>query len=368
MQWSMRASVARRSALEIAEGDAAVADAPGTAFGGVFGRSLLASPSEDGGSAAYAAAAARIDESRGPRLRFVRNSVAAREGEDAAASFPVRTLDLTDPSVALTPTSATSLVIAAGAMTPRSTYVFVLTATDLLGQTSSAVFVVVAAGAPRGANGAPFGNLSVTPSAGVGLSTVFRMSTAGWAQETLPLLFQFGYVVAGQEALGVVPMTDFLPLATAAHELPSGSKDLDSGVTLYVVAQNSAGAQSPPTAVGAPVRVTARVFQSPDAVARFVDSKVQDIIRQAAKGQGTGALTNVGNTAQFLNDPASSTFLPYPPPPRPPPPPPPTPPPRLRPLQMRTTTAATRRRARVPPMPSAPFWATPAAARQPCRW
>lgn len=112
--------------------------------------------------------------------------------------------------VAATPVTSTSFVFKPNALEPGATYRFALYASDP-GGTSFAEVEVPVSTAPHGlggpgtlgalsaaATGGPGNGTQASP--GVAFATVFRLAAAGWAeQDDGPLLYQFQYVVLGQQ-------------------------------------------------------------------------------------------------------------------------------------------------------------------------
>lgn len=150
--------------------------------------------------------------------------------------------------VAGTPLSSTSLVILAGQLPPETTLLFRLTATDFGGATSSEVLVPVA-GTPRGDNGSPRGVISVTPTEGSGMVTPFTVSTTGWTDAKLPLMYSFAFVVAGpsggtaagEATAAAVSIRDFNPDAAARGVfLPAGDSEGGDIVNVIAYVQNGA--------------------------------------------------------------------------------------------------------------------------------
>lgn len=103
-----------------------------------------------------------------------------------ASAFPPQSaIDLSDPSVVLTPPSSPSLVIAAGKLFPSTAYVFRLTASDTFsGQVAFAEVAVTTGGIPSG------GSVSVSPSTGLGMNTTFTLSAPSWVDDDMPLLYR----------------------------------------------------------------------------------------------------------------------------------------------------------------------------------
>lgn len=165
-------------------------------------------------------------------------------------------------SAATTPLTSPSLVLAAGALAPRSTAVFRLTATDR-GGTATADVAVPVSGNPTGAGGAPKGTLTVTPRSGVGLTTQFTLSAANWTDTDLPLSYSFAFAAAGgassSSAAPPTTLRDFSPQSTAAGVLlPAGTPAGQYVLYVFCVVQNAAGAVT----VSDPVPVTVTWDQS----------------------------------------------------------------------------------------------------------
>ena len=69
--------------------------------------------------------------------------------------------------------------------------------------------MVLTGGQPHGDNGAAWGSLAISPLTGLASETNFVITSSGWAQEDLPLSFQFSYVFAGDNASAPVALGDF---------------------------------------------------------------------------------------------------------------------------------------------------------------
>ena len=219
---------------------------------------------------------------------------------------------LAQPGVALTPASSPSLVIAPGALPPRTSLTLRLTATDVDG-TSTADVTLVVSGTPYGTAGGPgtLGGFTVSPAHGYGLQTRFTLAAGGWADADLPLLYSFSYAVSGGSANGSsVLLTPFSPSPTAVVTLPAGTPDGGYAVLVTASVQNSAGA----VAVAAPVTVTvewaAATLASSAATAAVAANQTAAATAQLLAGTTAAAVTTVSGIASLLNVASASSVPP----------------------------------------------------------
>ena len=182
---------------------------------------------------------------------------------------------LASPGVAGTPLSSQSLVLLPGALPPRSTVIFRISASDSGGASSADVAVPVA-GPPHGPQGpGSLGALSVSPLVGVGLSTVFTIAASGWADDaaSLPLAYSFSYAAAGAASAGAgsstaQTLTSFHPAAALSATLPAGAAASGSVVNVSVTVMNAAGVVAPPVSVSVVVTWDAALLANASAQAR----------------------------------------------------------------------------------------------------
>lgn len=116
-------------------------------------------------------------------------------------------LNLSDPAIVATPPSSAGLVFVPNALSPGSTHVLRLTASDSNGVGFAEVTLAVAP-TPWSPPGSPSPTLSVSPAAGVALVTHFTVSTAGWDPTDGALQYQLSVVVPGSGGAPSVVSTD----------------------------------------------------------------------------------------------------------------------------------------------------------------
>lgn len=213
-------------------------------------------------------------------------------------------LNLSDPSVALTPTGSSgalypSLVLAPGALEPGATYVFRLSALDSYGPGRATITVPVSR-APRGADGSPLGQASVSPAQGFGLQTPFSLSATGWLDEDGPLSFQWSYLLPGSQR--AVPLTGFrADYRAASFQLPAADLLAPAAVTVQLLVQNAYG-----VATAVPANATAMVSWAPGSYTyAAVSAKVSDARQLARDGRPEDSLSIVGALSSLLNFGAS---------------------------------------------------------------
>lgn len=213
---------------------------------------------------------------------------------------PSPKLDLTSPAVLLTSVNSTSLVIAGGALAPRSTYYFRLHAEDAYGAAFADV-AVATSGQPRSYGvGDPLGTVAVTPTSGIGLQTPFRLTTSGWLDEDAPLYYQVSYVVNGTTAEPVIASV-FSPSTTVSGILlPAGVPEGNFAVIVRLIARNSAGVVTS-RAVEFPVTVTWPPLDTPEQQDSFVSSATDSALEAALSGNANLAVSLISGTASLLN-------------------------------------------------------------------
>lgn len=164
--------------------------------------------------------------------------------------------------VGRTPQTSLSFVIRAGALIPGERYVFALSATDA-GGTAVAEVPADVARAPRRRGGAPGSIGSIvarvasgggTKGEGIAFATTFALSAADWAEEDLPLSYQFQYLLRS-DAPPVV-LAQFQPsLSLSGVTLPAGFDDRANNVTLQLCVP-PASAPHPSPGVASPCHQT----------------------------------------------------------------------------------------------------------------
>jgi hypothetical protein len=113
-----------------------------------------------------------------------------------------------------------SLTLPAGVMQGRESYTFSLTC----GKSATSIVVKT--------NGAPYGgSISIDPSTGVELTTLFLSSTSLWIDEDLPLSYQFGFSSGSHEL--VIRSRSELTYSSAT--LPAGSAQEDYSLNVSVI-------------------------------------------------------------------------------------------------------------------------------------
>jgi hypothetical protein len=161
----------------------------------------------------------------------------AEPGAVAFSWTATPSVDFANPENFLTPTGATSLVVAPNVLLPGKSYVFTLIAkqegVDGLGYAASPPVEVV--GPPA------TGTVAVTPAAGFELDTEFFVSTQGWGGGGV-LLYSMGYVARGANGEDAeVFLTRQLASREARGTLPADAGAADGAVRVFAYAEVPGG-------------------------------------------------------------------------------------------------------------------------------
>ncbi|KAK3274589.1 hypothetical protein CYMTET_17234 [Cymbomonas tetramitiformis] len=190
-------------------------------------------------------------------------------------------------SVAATALTLANLVLRPDELQAGGAYTFQLSVEDSNGPAATSLRVVV--------NEPPSqGGLTVEPTEGTVLDTMFQMAAFGWVDEDTPLWYQMGYVVTGTSSSEM--LNEFQPMANAKSMLPQeGLEAYAQEVTVYVHVRD---------ALGALASSSASVAVWPAAVAidaQFVDDQLAVSETAAANGDVDTSVLIVDALAMALN-------------------------------------------------------------------
>lgn len=172
---------------------------------------------------------------------------------DSAQTLPIgKAINLTSSAlVPLTtkPPNPSGLLLLPSVLLPSSYYTFRATATCAQGSavaTSTSAFMLRVAAVPKGSDGNPAGQLSVSPSTGLGLTTNFSLVPSNWIGDSV-LSFSASYTIVGTTTPPVL-LSDYRPLPssqpTIVVQLPAGSVLDGNLVTVLVRARSASGVES----------------------------------------------------------------------------------------------------------------------------
>jgi len=231
----------------------------------------------------------------------------AEPGAVAFSWTATPSVDFANPENFLTPTGATSLVVAPNVLLPGKSYVFTLIAkqegVDGLGYAASPPVEVV--GPPA------TGTVAVTPAAGFELDTEFFVSTQGWGGGGV-LLYSMGYVARGANGEDAeVFLTRQLASREARGTLPADAGAADGAVRVFAYAEVPGGggavaraettvvvARSPPGELALRARDALRVAALlEDIVARAAGAVAACAAMNPPKTPASSANGNVTETA-----------------------------------------------------------------------
>jgi hypothetical protein len=223
---------------------------------------------------------------------------------------------LSRDGVAGTPLSSQSLVVNAGALPPRATLVFRLSARDGGGSSVAEVTVPVS-GAPTGLAGdSSKGAVSVSPpGGGKGLSTPFSLRCDGWTDTDLPLLYAFAYSVPtgpqGSASAQRTLLGDFTPASELAGVLlPAGDSASQYAVSVVCLVQNSFGAMAESEPAKLRVEWESAVLTDMAVQSALVNAQAAEAASKVLTGNPDSALAVVSGLSALLNtDPTTRRRL-----------------------------------------------------------
>ncbi|KAK3254764.1 hypothetical protein CYMTET_36035, partial [Cymbomonas tetramitiformis] len=195
-----------------------------------------------------------------------------RQWSVAVSSGALEAVDLAE--AAATSLTQADLVLKAQSLAAGAVYVFKLQVEDAVGVASSSISVAV--------NLAPApGSVSVEPSAGTVLDTVFQVVARDWTDDEPPLWYQLKYEVVGHpEKAGM--LNDFQPQSHAST-IMAEQGDTEQGYAVHLTLQVR-------DALGAVASNTTRVLVRPADVAdeaaltSYVDDKLEQAASQLSNG------------------------------------------------------------------------------------
>ncbi|KAK3255035.1 hypothetical protein CYMTET_35770 [Cymbomonas tetramitiformis] len=190
-------------------------------------------------------------------------------------------------SVATTALTLAKLAVRPDKLQAGGAYIFQLNVEDSIGPATTSLRVVV--------NEPPSqGGLTVEPSEGTVLNTMFQMVAFGWVDEDTPLWYQMGYVVTGTSSSEM--LNEFQPVANVKSMLPQeGMEEHAQEVTVYVHVQDALGALA---SSSASVAVWPAAAESD---AQYVDNQMAVSETAAANGDVDTSVLIVDSLAMALN-------------------------------------------------------------------
>ncbi|KDO28431.1 hypothetical protein SPRG_06669 [Saprolegnia parasitica CBS 223.65] len=133
------------------------------------------------------------------------------------------------------PSTSSTMILRPGALEPQTTYTFLFTGVDALGQTATASTTWTTNAPPTS------GSVTVTPTSGVALTTSFTLTSRNWVGATLPLRFAFKYIRGLPTDVGAVevPLCEYAFTTSWVTTLPAG---VNGSVTIVGYVADALGA------------------------------------------------------------------------------------------------------------------------------